>query len=483
MAISIDNAPSRIAAASLARNQNALTASLTRLSTGYRINTGKDDPAGLIASELLRSEKAATATAIANAQRADQVLATADGALSEVSNLLVSLNGLVVASANKAGLGSDEIAANQVEVDSILSTIDRISNSAAFAGSKLLNGSLDFTISGGPNAQILHGLTVHGAAISANGSQTVAVNVISSAQHAGLIFHNTSNGLDGPVDLWITGNTGAVQLSFASSIKASAIAAAVSAISHTTGVTASASGNDVAFLSTGLGSSQFVSVQANTANFQTATVAAPTITGVTRTSGTDAVVALNGQSVTAQGLDVNYESDGLSASFTLDPTKNQAGQAAYFTVTGGGARFSISPHIDTGGQALLGLPSVHTGGLGLTYHGTTGYTLSDLATNGRLALARDSGELAQQVVKTAITDVASLRGRIGAFRKFTLQSQMNSLNITLENLSSAESSIRDTDFASETAELTRQQLLVAATQSSLLTANQNQQIILKLLGA
>src|SRR5438045_2673754 len=111
--ITVTNSLALIATHQLNRNQANLQVSLERLATGFRINSAKDDPAGLIASEMLRSEKASTAAAIANAQRADQVLATADGALSEVSNLLVDLQGLVVAAANRGGLGQDEIDAQQ----------------------------------------------------------------------------------------------------------------------------------------------------------------------------------------------------------------------------------------------------------------------------------------------------------------------------------------------------------------------------------
>src|SRR6267154_401223 len=102
------NVSSLVAVRVLNTNNQALQTSLQRLSTGYRINSGKDDPSGLIASESLRSEQTATSTAISNAQRADNIIGTAEGSLGEVSNLLVSLQGLVGNSANSAGLSQDE---------------------------------------------------------------------------------------------------------------------------------------------------------------------------------------------------------------------------------------------------------------------------------------------------------------------------------------------------------------------------------------
>ncbi len=98
------NTASMLAQRVLAMQNKALTVSLERLSTGMRINRGKDDPAGLIASENLRSEKMAIAGAIKNAERAEQVVNVAEGGLQEIQNLFVELQSLVAASANEAGL-------------------------------------------------------------------------------------------------------------------------------------------------------------------------------------------------------------------------------------------------------------------------------------------------------------------------------------------------------------------------------------------
>ncbi|MHC4710490.1 MAG: flagellin, partial [Planctomycetota bacterium] len=91
----------------------SLVTNLERLSTGLQINRGKDDPAGLIASENLRAEKRAIDSAISNAERAEQVVNVAEGGLQEVSNLLVELQSLVAASANEAGVSEEEKDANQ----------------------------------------------------------------------------------------------------------------------------------------------------------------------------------------------------------------------------------------------------------------------------------------------------------------------------------------------------------------------------------
>src|SRR5204863_6212896 len=125
-----------------------LSTRLERLSSGLKINSGKDAPAGLIASETLRSEIAGITQAVDNSQRAGNVLNTAEGALGEVSGLLLEVQSLTNQAANSGALSPDEIKANQLQVDAILQSIDRISNTTQFNNVKLLNGSLDYTTSG-----------------------------------------------------------------------------------------------------------------------------------------------------------------------------------------------------------------------------------------------------------------------------------------------------------------------------------------------
>ncbi len=138
------NVSSLIAQNRLSRSNDELQVSLTRLSTGLRINTGKDDPAGLIASEALRSDITSINRAISNTQRAKQIISTADSALGQVSTLLNTMRGLIVEAANSGAVSPDEIAANQLQIDSSLEAINRIAQTTTFQGRKLLDGSLDF---------------------------------------------------------------------------------------------------------------------------------------------------------------------------------------------------------------------------------------------------------------------------------------------------------------------------------------------------
>ena len=147
--LTISSTPgSLFAQRSLLNISKALSQSLQRLATGYRINRGADDPAGLIMSEKLRAALADLEAESKSLQRADSVIATADGAIGEISGLLNRAESLTIANANTAGLSEEERRANQMEIDSILRAVDRISDSTEFNGSELLDGSATVSAAG-----------------------------------------------------------------------------------------------------------------------------------------------------------------------------------------------------------------------------------------------------------------------------------------------------------------------------------------------
>ena len=148
---------------------------------------------------------------------------------------------------------------------------------------------------------------------------------------------------------------------------------------------------------------------------------------------------------------------------------------ANFTITGGGALFQLGPDVVSNQQARLGITSVNTAALG----GVAGL-LYQLGSGGSADLTT-SPNLAAQIVEEAIDQVTTLRGRLGAFQRTTLETNRNALGETLVNLTDAESSIRDADFAMETANLTRAQILVQSGTTVLTIANQNPQNVLALL--
>ena len=238
------NVPSMIAQRVLGMQNKALVISLERLSTGLQINRGKDDPAGLIASENLRAEKAAISAAIGNAERAEQVINVAEGGLQEIANLLVEVQSLVGASANEAGLSAEEKDANQLQIDSILQTIDRLANDTSFQGSKLLNGNFDYTTTG--VAASLDDVTINAARLPDGGNLDVNVTVLTSGQTA-VAFLSTGASYTpggGALTIEVTGNDGVQQFTFASGSQQTDIITAVNAFSTALGVSAIANVTD-----------------------------------------------------------------------------------------------------------------------------------------------------------------------------------------------------------------------------------------------
>jgi flagellin len=465
------NVSSLIAQRVLRKNNDNLNTSLQRLSTGLKINSGADNPAGLIASENLRAEKSGITQAIDNAGRASNIIGTAEGGLNEVSSLLTELQSLVGQAANSGGLSSEEVSANQLQVDSILGSINRIAGATAFQGKKLLNGDYAYTTSG-VAASAFDSLQVNAAKLPDGQSVSVVISVANSATVGNLAFSGAGLAGTNNVTLEVAGNAGTEQLSFAGSSSNTAIATAINNIKEVTGVSATASAAGIKFYSTGYGSDQFVSVKATAGTF--------TVTGGTsgRDAGTDASVKVNGAAAEASGKSITYRSNNLDLEFDLSTDLN-AGATKTIGITGGGATFSLGSKVTESDKATIGINSVSTGSLG---DGTIGF-LSTLASGGSNALTSGNLVSAQKVLDKAIKQVSQLRGRLGAFQKFTIGSTVNSLGVAYENVSASESAIRDTDFAEETAALTRSQILSQAATTVLAQANAAPQAALSLLRA
>lgn len=468
------NVASLAAQRGLAKSQRQMNDTLQRLSSGLRINRGADDPAGLIVSEGLRSEMAGIGQAIDNSERASNVIATAEANLSEVASLLLNIKELIVEAANEGALSNEEIEANQLQINSAIESITRISNTATFAGLRLLNGSLDYVTSG-VSSTAIKALSIQQTNFGTQSFMPVRIDVLTSAKTAALEFR--ASQITSSVTLEIAGPDGVDVLSFVSGTNASAIAFAVNRVLDSTGVQAeyinpanTASG--IAFRSTGYGSKSFVSVRAQKGTFATYDEASAV---TNRATGTDTVATINGALTLGDGLNIKLTNTSLNLDLTLDKSFG-AGQTQ-FAITGGGAKFQLGPQVTSNQQVSMGIQSVAASKLG---NDDLGF-LSDLISGGAASLSQGGAGQASKIVEKAIRQVAVLRGRLGAFEKNTLQTNAQSLSVALENVTAAESSIRDADFAAETSALTRAQILTQAGTSVLATANSTPQSVLSLL--
>ena len=470
------NVPSVTSQRHLRVAQGSLARSLERLSSGLRINRGSDDPAGLIVSERLRTEISALTQAIGNSERAINVISTTEGALNEVSALLIDIQGLIVEAANSGAFSNEEVDANQLQIDSAIDSIARIANTTTFAGRNLLNGELDYVTSG-VNFDNLTDVNVLGAKFGTLSYIPVEVNVTTSAQVAGLHFRTSQ--ITSATTITLGGPDGLVTLSFPASATTNDMANAINGQSDATGVKAVASATGMSVTSIEFGSDAFVAIQ-TLPGLPAFAVEDETGATVIRDEGRDAVATINGASTIATGLFLKLSSSLLKVEMTLSRTFNNSwgvGMSS-FAITSGGALFQLGPQVNTNQQENIGIKAMHPERLGNSIAGF----LADLRSGQRYALRSKNFKEASKVIDAVVDQVSVLRGRLGAFERNTLRTNIRQLQITVENLTAAESVIRDTNFAEETSELTRAQILVQAGNSILAIANAQSQNVLALLG-
>jgi flagellin len=481
------NVSALIAQHNLAKSNADLSVRLQRLSTGLKINRGADDPAGLIVSERLRTEIAGVGTAIENIERASNVIATTEAALQEINTLLVSIKGLAIEAANTGAFSAEEIEANQLQIDSAVESITRISNTASFAGLKLLNGSLDYLTSGLVNSQITD-VSILGANFGTQDSMPVTVEVINSAETASLFISGNTAGAAGAllssVSFEVRGTKGVQVLSFVSGTALSAVVAAVNQTKDATGISASLvdaanQTSGMILTSTAFGSDAFVSVRKLDDGDFFQTFDAQGGSAILRDTGEDVLALVNGNLALGDGLDLSLHSTTLNVKMTLTSAAAQTLNTPYtFSITGGGATYQIGPEVSTQQQVGFGIQSVAASSLGNSLVGF----LNTIVSGGENSLVAGKAREASDIMDASIDQITSLRGRLGAFERNTLQTTLRSSQIALENLTSSESSIRDTDFAEETSMLTRAQILQQAATSTLAIANSTSSSVLALLG-
>jgi flagellin len=239
-------------------------------------------------------------------------------------------------------------------------------------------------------------------------------------------------------------------------------------------------GSVLAFESAEFGSRQTVEVNVLDGIFNT--TAEDNTTESRRDTGVDIGATVNGQTAEGQGLEATVRNSILDASFHFNEANNLVGTTAAITITGGGSLFQIGQQVTSTGQIGIGIEAVNTARLG----GISG-KLYELGTgNGKSLLDVREGSAAGaelvSIIEEALDRISTLRGRLGAIQKNVIETNISTLGVALENISEARSEILDTDFAAETAALTKAQILNQSGISVLAIANQAPQAVLNLLG-
>jgi len=446
--------------------------SLNKLSTGLRINSAADDPAGLIASESLRAQIGGIEQAVKNNQDAVNYAKTAEGALDEVNKLLRDARSLAVASANSGTLTASQIQANQTQLDSIVASITRISSSTNFGGKKLLDGSagvMGAVTDGTKFGAISLSGSFGGSAITANAAVTVQVTqAAAQAIYTGSkTFTATETAAAG--SFTINGTT----FTSTTSDTASSLVDKVNAAQGSTGVRATWTATEgIQFTSIKYGSGARIDL-----------------------SDANGVVLSSAGYQSAAGTDV-LASVAVGSTVGVLFTGGRMGNEAFTLTDTAGNRISMleagnSVSTMTAGQAIVGSAQFQIGGgAGETATMSLGnFAASQLGTgivsgknlsNVDLTSATNATD-ALKVIDQAINDVARARGDIGSFQRNILESQIRSLGAAKENLSATESTIRDTDVAEEMTNFTKLQILQQAGMAMLSQANSAPQSVLSLL--
>ncbi len=461
MAMTVNNVNTLSLLNILNRTTQAQSQIQDRMATGSKINKGSDDPAGLLALTKLDSELTAVNAGISNNQRTDAILGVADGALTEVASLVDEIQRLANESSNDSALSAEELAANQSQIDDALNSIDRIIRNTQFNGRKLLDGSLG-VVGDISNAGALTDVKVFSRPADASAALVVALDT--AASQATVAFMTTSANADSTFT--VQGKLGAAVISVAAGDDTSDIVTKINQAAGQTGVSASLSGGvGINLYSQDFGADAFVRTRLiegdNTHILDTYDV------------GVDAVVTVNGQATAVDGNSVSYSGGGVSVTFDIG-TLGAGSSTAINVSSEGGATFNLGT--DSSTRNTIGIDGMYTYQLG---NNATGY-LASLSSGGTNSLLNDPGNAAD-IARLAAKQVAQLKGRIGGFQKFQVRTSLNSLNETKVGLETVKGVIRDVDYAVESANLNRQNILLQSGIQLLGLANQQSAQVLSLL--
>ena len=439
------NIPSLNAQRNLNTSQSSLAVSLERLSTGLRINSAKDDAAGLAIAERFTTQIRGLNQAIRNANDGISFAQTAEGALGTVSDALQRIRELAVQAVNDTNSSSDRQALNN-EVSQLLAEVNRVANSTQFNGKNILDGSsssLTFQVGANQGASFasstllastetlnINGTDIDLAPVDTATGLVDAINLVSAdtgvqAQKASSTSVDLAYTADADDARVLTVNN--VDITIAINATADDVETAINAVTNATGVTATNNAGTITF---------------------------------SNTSGEDISIAQNADTTTNTDIFAGLDTaNGAAAGAALSETFS----AGIVLSTDVGESPTIS--ISAGALADVGIDDSFDDNVLSAVNVLTGTAASD-------ALA---------TLDFALNQVNGLRAELGAVQT-RFESTISNLSITSENLSASRSRIQDADFAAETANLTRAQILQQAGTAILGQANALPQNVLSLLG-
>ena len=485
------NVASLTAQRNLGTSQSSLNTSIQRLSSGLRINSAKDDAAGLAISERFTSQIRGLNQAARNANDGISLAQVTEGAMKSAGDILQRVRELAVQSANASNSAGDRQALQQ-EVGQLVAELDRIAQTTEFNGQKLLDGTFgtaQFQVGANANQTIVAATANLRTSVYGNNQNLPSAGAGPSAAAAATSV--PANGVTSG-NVSISGSLGTATLAVASSSSAKTIADQINAVKANSGVTASAR-TQVELDIAATAGSYTISLQGDNTTAVTASFTLTATTGADRLSA--AVAAINDQSAktgitaslnttgdrviltNATGVDVVVGDTSVTNAGTVQVTKLDASgtavggavtltadSTAQFTTAGG----FITLDSDKSFALTSASNALTTGGSTLKRVADLDVTTFDKATDSL------------KTVDSALAFISGERAKLGALQA-RFESSIASLNITSENLSASRSRIMDADFAAETANLSRAQILQQAGTAMVAQANQIPQGVLSLL--
>lgn len=473
----------------LGMNNNQVSKSLEKLASGYRINRAGDDAAGLAVSESMKAQITGLEAASSNSQDAISLVQTAEGALTEVHDMLNRMVELSTKAAN--GTYTDAQRQNyQDEITQLQEEIDRISKTTEFNGQKLLDGSMGSASNGMPVAVTDLAGTVNGAALGAGTAVTAVATVVGTT---GLDNVGATSGEMGKITVTFTDSKGDEQTvtvdyqvgADSGATKTNIIQALNNNETLKGSFTASVSGTELKFEAAVSGAASSVTSISISNDQGTSTAKVETVTeGRDATQSFDLSAGFKeGDKITIDGKEYTYVkdangSDGKSFSdiaslviaadangVKLDVDDTAAVTATKTGGSGDGLSFQVGATADADNVLTLNVADMSATALGVA-----DVDVSKVS----------SAQAAIDKINSAIDKVSKTRSGLGAMQN-RLEHTINNLDTTAENLSAANSRIRDTDMAKEMMQYTQMNVLVQSAQAMLAQANQQPQSVLQLL--
>ncbi|MFT4059401.1 MAG: flagellin [Legionella sp.] len=485
------NVPSLMAQRNLAKTTDAMSTSIQRLSSGLRINSAKDDAAGLAIATLMTSQILGLNQAAQNSNDAISLAQIAEGGMGTATDILQQMRQLAVQAANGTNASADRQAL-QDEVSQLIDELDDIANNTQFNGQSILNGAFSNTIFQiGANANETTSFSINSIAATAVG---YLASVTGSAVPVGLPADVASDitirigGTEGTTTIATSANYAGTlngQDGTSAYAKAAAINAAnisgLSVIANASGAAAAITGGT---FGTTAGDVYSLAINGITV-FDNQDVSG----GMTVTS---LVAGINGQT-TQTGVTASIDSTGtivtLAAAdgrtITVDETGTNIGGAAADVLTTGNFAPGATPQVGTlaGELTITAQNIIYFGGTIANLGLTSATIMTDSVGINSLDITTQTGaETAIQRIDSALTSITANRAAMGAMENRFEATIANLQNIS-DNTEAARSRIQDTDYAAEMANLTKNQILQQAGTAMLAQANSMPQSVLSLLNA